>query len=473
MPGGGFGFSGRNGISLPLSITNISGLGTGVQTALQVAVGSAGAVLINGGVLGTPSSGTLTNATGYTGANLVLTDVTTNDTSTSKHGFFPKLTINSMYYVNNSGTLVALTAGASGTVLAGNGVTAAPTWTVLSTGITVGTTTITSGTDTRIPFNDGGIYSENANLSFNKTTSALNLIGGQALWQSAATSGGSLSVGNRIISGIANVNVGCGTYGSISGNYNTAIGEFVAGDGIAGNSNVFVGRWAGRTSGGSSNQIVIGSLANRGGTGASNTLIIGGEDNSSTFVVTMSANDAVIGSNGASGGYQQFYFGQGKIKASPSAITFNVTGGSGTDNAGSNFILAGGKGAGAGAPGSWIAQTSTTLGTGTTLQSLVSRLTISGGAVTTDASTATWADKLDFVFNTGTGTKFGTATTQKLSFWNATPIVQPSGATQAAPAAYATGVFGLDSNANMQALYDLVVAMRTALVDAGIMKGSA
>jgi hypothetical protein len=30
-------------------------------------------------------------------------------------------------------------------------------------------------------------------------------------------------------------------------------------------------------------------------------------------------------------------------------------------------------------------------------------------------------------FNTGTGTKIGTATTQKLAFWNATPIVQPSG----------------------------------------------
>lgn len=38
--------------------------GTGVVTALGVNVGSAGAVVVNGGVLGTPSSGTLTNATG-------------------------------------------------------------------------------------------------------------------------------------------------------------------------------------------------------------------------------------------------------------------------------------------------------------------------------------------------------------------------------------------------------------------------
>jgi hypothetical protein len=38
--------------------------GTGVLTALGVNVGSAGAFVVNGGALGTPSSGTLTNATG-------------------------------------------------------------------------------------------------------------------------------------------------------------------------------------------------------------------------------------------------------------------------------------------------------------------------------------------------------------------------------------------------------------------------
>jgi hypothetical protein len=52
-----------NATGLPIS-TGISGLGTGVATALAVNVGSAGAPLVNGGVLGTPSSGTLTNATG-------------------------------------------------------------------------------------------------------------------------------------------------------------------------------------------------------------------------------------------------------------------------------------------------------------------------------------------------------------------------------------------------------------------------
>jgi len=52
-----------NATGLPVG-TGISGLGTGVATALAVNTGSAGAFVVNGGALGTPSSGTLTNATG-------------------------------------------------------------------------------------------------------------------------------------------------------------------------------------------------------------------------------------------------------------------------------------------------------------------------------------------------------------------------------------------------------------------------
>jgi len=52
-----------NCTGLPVS-TGISGFGTGVATALAVNVGSNGAFVINGGALGTPSSGIATNLTG-------------------------------------------------------------------------------------------------------------------------------------------------------------------------------------------------------------------------------------------------------------------------------------------------------------------------------------------------------------------------------------------------------------------------
>jgi len=61
------------------SATNITGItpGTGVETALGVNTGSAGAFVVNGGALGTPSSGTLTNATGLPVAGI------TSSTSTA------------------------------------------------------------------------------------------------------------------------------------------------------------------------------------------------------------------------------------------------------------------------------------------------------------------------------------------------------------------------------------------------------
>lgn len=73
-------FGGAGGTPSSLTLTNATGLpigsgltgaGSGVLTALGVNVGSAGAFVVNGGALGTPSSGTLTNATGLPISGLV------------------------------------------------------------------------------------------------------------------------------------------------------------------------------------------------------------------------------------------------------------------------------------------------------------------------------------------------------------------------------------------------------------------
>jgi len=54
-----------------------------------------------------------------------------------------------------------------------------------------------------------------------------------------------------------------------------------------------------------------------------------------------------------------------------------------------------------------------------------------GGSITA-ANGITFADAKNIVFNTTTGTKIGTATGQKLGFWNATPVIQPTTAVTAA-----------------------------------------
>lgn len=50
----------------------------------------------------------------------------------------------------------------------------------------------------------------------------------------------------------------------------------------------------------------------------------------------------------------------------------------------------------------------------------------------------TLADAADIAVGTTTGSKIGTATAQKLGFWNATPVVQPASADQAALGAVTT-----------------------------------
>lgn len=59
------------GTASAVAVGGITGLGTGVATALAVNVGTAGSPVVNGGALGTPSSGTGTNITGIPAANIL------------------------------------------------------------------------------------------------------------------------------------------------------------------------------------------------------------------------------------------------------------------------------------------------------------------------------------------------------------------------------------------------------------------
>ena len=120
---------------------------------------------------------------------------------------------------------------------------------------------------------------------------------------------------------------------------------------------------------------------------------------------------------------------------------------------------------------------------GTTIQ-----LMADGTAMVTITATAvTLADAQNLVLNTTTGTKIGTATSQKLGFWNTTPVVQPVGAGQGALTDSSGGsgstvplvgnTMAGNEAANINnghfAIVTLLHAIRTALVNTGLIKGAA
>lgn len=92
--------------------------GTGVGTALAIAVGSAGAFVTNGGALGTPTSGTLTNATGLpisTGVSGLGTGVATLLGTPSAANFNSALSDGTFLFADDADQTI--TGGANVTVL--------------------------------------------------------------------------------------------------------------------------------------------------------------------------------------------------------------------------------------------------------------------------------------------------------------------------------------------------------------------
>lgn len=107
------------------------------------------------------------------------------------------------------------------------------------------------------------------------------------------------------------------------------------------------------------------------------------------------------------------------------------------------------------------------------------RLQISAGG------TFSFADGSGFGFGSSTGNMLATSNTQKIAFWGATPIIQPSGANQALLTDSTTGTASFtlvdvgiafsqaNINNNFASLARTVNELRNVLTNTGLMKGSA
>ncbi len=106
------------------------------------------------------------------------------------------------------------------------------------------------------------------------------------------------------------------------------------------------------------------------------------------------------------------------------------------------------------------------------------------GATTFSTGTGTFthngaitiADAKDITLNATTGTKIGTATSEKIGFWNATPVIQQASAAQAAVATTGStnsSPYGFTTAAQADAIVTLVNQLRADLVTLGLIKGAA
>ena len=292
-----------------------------------------------------------------------------------------------------------------------------------SSGLTVGTTTITSGSNNAILYENGsGILGATSTFTFDGThvSNTQGQTNSEA-WGAGSTvsAASTVALGCNANAGTANsVVVGsgasttAGTSNVVMGRNASSVsvygGEVIIGDsavggnnaGSNGGENTVIGGAA--TAGGNGGTVLVGhgSVAYYGGNGVGvgsecqtgpNSVAVGyaahAVSNNSialgAWAQTPTANTLVAGWHTSTGNYiTDAYIGSGPTDATPQNIIYHATGGSGTDVSGANLTVAGGTSTGAAADGAVHIQTSTPGTTGTTVQTLADRLVINSTGAT-------------------------------------------------------------------------------------------
>jgi hypothetical protein len=404
--------------------TNLT-TGTGVVTALGVSTGSSGAFVVNGGALGTPLSGTVTNLTGTASININGTVGAT----TANTGAFTTLsatgnvtlsggTANGVLYLNGSKVATSGSAltfdgangGTSGNWSAGNLTSNSGGYIRTNRADNATYNEIKYATGDLFYFNqaNGGAYQFNISGSeqMRLTTTGLGIgtsspaakldvaapsgvvrvtstTGTNSVYYQASNTGGGLYMGRDDFDGGV-FYTGSPAYGSIflsTGAYPMAFAvDSVERMRLDSSGNLGIGTTTPNTY--AAKLAVSGNISALNGSGLvvwdstnSTATAIKNVDNTLSFVKNNGTITVVINDSG------NLILGPGDGTATVSGNTFRAPNAAGTNIAGANLTIASGNGTGTGGSGIIAFQTAAAGSSGTTANTMTERVRITSGGI--------------------------------------------------------------------------------------------
>jgi hypothetical protein len=266
-----------------MAVGSITGLGTGVATALAVNVGSAGALVANGGALGTPSSGTLTNATGLPPAGVTGTALVAAAIGTTVQAYDADLTTWAGVTPGTGvATALAVAVGSAGAPVVLNGAGGTPSSITLTNATGLPAAGVTGTAVTQTTLNNGTLPASFTTLS---ATGAGTIQG--------------LTVGKGAGAVDTNTVVGVGALAANpTGAYQTMIGYLAGASLTSGNNfNTFTGAATGKDATGNGNSLFGATVGYSLSTGSGNTFLGFGSaaGAGAGYYVTSGSNNVIVG----------------------------------------------------------------------------------------------------------------------------------------------------------------------------------